>query len=337
MREVLAHGDPRRLRRARAGSENGPGLIGRIREGFSRFATGRRPRKPREATDHRIRARVPDAGHQAPDDLLRRERLPRRGLRAGDGRGQSQARRDRRAGDGSERARGAGGRAGRAAGRRDRADARHRYELERLPQGDACARRRPGKAISSSASPRSASISSTSMRRATWSIPWFGSSGCANAGCGDERAQARRPGRVRPAARADDRGDECARAIGYRGPAAGCASTGDGAWTRPCRARRAPGGARDRRRDRARARRDVGAGRGGADARIRRGARSLRDRRLRSHRSARSRKAARSPARNIGCSRIDPGPSRSRRCGSSSSIAEQVIPPHPKAKTPTRS
>lgn len=55
VREVLAHGDTKgRADADEDASESGPGLIGRLRAGFSRFATGRRPRKPREATDLRF-------------------------------------------------------------------------------------------------------------------------------------------------------------------------------------------------------------------------------------------------------------------------------------------
>ena len=52
VREVLAHGNAEgRADADEEGSGHGPGLIGRLRAGFSRFTTGRRPRKPREATD----------------------------------------------------------------------------------------------------------------------------------------------------------------------------------------------------------------------------------------------------------------------------------------------
>jgi len=57
VREVLAHGDGDAEGRSAvgvagdAGEQSGSGLLGWLRDGFSRFTTGRRPRKPREATD----------------------------------------------------------------------------------------------------------------------------------------------------------------------------------------------------------------------------------------------------------------------------------------------
>ena len=54
VREVLAHGDADGERRSRVGeadAKNERGWLGRLRDGLSRFTTGRRPRTPREATD----------------------------------------------------------------------------------------------------------------------------------------------------------------------------------------------------------------------------------------------------------------------------------------------